>query len=59
MAVSTKPDRKETIMCDDCIYREDFGRYRCCNHDCMYYMVPTEYITDCKDYEKGKDEKDD
>ena len=47
------------MTCEDCIYREDFGRYRCCNHDCMYYMVPTEYITDCKDYEKGKDEKDD
>ena len=38
-------------MCENCIYREDFGRYRCCNHDSMYYMVPTEYITDCKDYE--------
>ena len=47
-------------MCEDCIYRDRFkGIYRCTCHDSMYYMCPTEYIMDCKDYEKGKDEKDD
>ena len=44
-------------MCEDCIYRDKSGRNRCTNKGCMYYLIPTEYITDCKDH-KSKEEKD-